>query len=96
MKAGLVMSGTDPVLRALSGGNVVCVLLDAEASENTRKKVADACIHRGIPVFLTDPDRLGSTLGRPERRVAALKPGKLSERFMELANGEQKPYTIEE
>ena len=85
MRAGLVTLGEDGVLKAIASGNAAFVLVDAGASANTRKKFADACAFRGVPLFETEPDRLGQAIGKSGRMSAALQPGKLADRLLAAA-----------
>lgn len=84
-RAGQLVSGEFEVERQLQKGNVCAVLLDSDASANTRKRFSDACAHRELPICMDfEPGRLGRAIGRDSRRIAALKKGKLSEQILKL------------
>lgn len=82
-RAGQLVSGEFDVERQLQRGAVCAVLLDSEASQNTRKRFSDACAHRQIPLYADfEAGRLGRAIGKENRKVAALKKGKLSEQIL--------------
>ena len=85
MRAGALTLGEGGVSKAISAGAARFVLLDAGASENTRKKFTDACAFRGVELFETQADRLGQAVGRPGRMSAAVAAGPLGEKLRELA-----------
>ena len=61
------------------------VLLDGEASENTKKRFSDACARRSVRLYTGfEAGRLGRAIGKDNRKIAALKKGKLSERILTL------------
>jgi len=72
-RAGKLVSGEDGVLKAIRRGQARLVILAEDASENTRKKVADKCQSYGIPL-LTGFSRqaLGSAAGKHERVMFAI------------------------
>ncbi len=84
MRAGQVISGDDTVERAVRAGRVALVLLDAGASENTREKYHWACRAKALPLYEISADQLGRAIGKPGRRIAAVKRGSLAERVKAL------------
>ena len=84
-RAGALTLGTDGVLGAISSGGAALVLVDAAASENTRKKFRDSCAFYGTPLFETAPDRLGYAIGKPGRVCAAVAKGSLGDKLHALA-----------
>lgn len=88
MRAGALSLGESLADRAISSGEAGLALVDAGASENTRKKFADGCAYYGVPLRLAEPGRLGQAVGRPGRMSAAVRRGKLCDRLLELAEGE--------
>lgn len=70
MKAGKVASGEFTVDKAVKRFKAKAVVLDCEASENTKKRWQDACALRSIPIiFVAD---MGSAIGKEARMVAAI------------------------
>lgn len=84
MRAGQMKTGESQSLLAVRNGEAVAVLLDAEVSQNTRKRFTDACTFRKIPYFDLPPDVLADSIGKPGRKVAALTRGSLAEQLMKL------------
>ena len=73
MRAGALTTGEDGVKKVVSGGKALLVLVDEGASANTKKLFADACAHYGVPLHMTQRERLGlagrqSVDGCPEAR----------------------------
>ena len=85
MRAGQLTFGEDGVRKAIAGGSAKLVLLDAGASENTKKKISDSCRYYGVEVKETAADRLGFAVGKPGRMCAAVSKGTLGDRLFELA-----------
>lgn len=70
MKAGRLVSGGFAVERALKRGAALAVIVDDEASENTKKQLRDACAYRRIPLY--ELGGLGRAIGKEERMEAAI------------------------
>ena len=85
MRAGALTLGTDGVLTAISSGSAKFVLLDALASDNTKKKFHDSCAFYGVELFETAPDRLGFAIGKPGRMCAGVAKGPLGDKLHKLA-----------
>ncbi len=62
------------------------VLVDAEASANTKKRFQDSCAYHGIELMITQAGRLGQATGKPGRMSASVAPGTLCERLRQLAH----------
>ena len=84
-RAGALTLGTDGVLSAIASGSAKIVLLDALASDNTKKKFRDSCAFYGVELFETAPDRLGFAIGKPGRMCAAIARGSLGDKLHTLA-----------
>lgn len=68
MRAGKCASGEDRVAEALRNGTAKLVLLAADASVLTAKKVKDKCKYYQVPVIQCfNREQLGSSLGKGER-----------------------------
>ena len=59
MRAGQLSLGESGVLKAVSSGAALFMILDAGASDNTKKKFRDSCAFYKVPLYETTPDRLG-------------------------------------
>ena len=88
-RAGQIILGADLALREIRADRAGLVLLDAGASEGTRKKILDACAYRGVQAYILPVDALSRACGKEGRMAAALKKGKLCERIRELLDSEQ-------
>ena len=84
-RAGALTLGTDGVLGTIASGSAALVLLDAAASENTKKRFHDSCAFHGTPLFETAPERLGLAIGKPGRMCAAAARGTLGDKLYALA-----------
>ena len=85
MRAGALTFGQDGVLKAISSGAAGFVLLDAGASENTKKKMRDGCAYYGVALVETAADRLGFAVGKPGRMSAAVAAGGICDKLISLA-----------
>ncbi len=88
-RAGQITLGADLALREIKGGRAGAVLLDAGASEGTRKKILDACAYRGVPAYILPEDTLSRACGKEGRMAAAVKKGKLCQRMREMLEEEE-------
>lgn len=88
MRAGALSLGEGGVSKAISSGAALTVLLDAGASENTKKKFRDSCTFYKVPLFETEQDRLGYAIGKPGRMSAAVARGTLGEKLLFMAREE--------
>lgn len=89
MRAGVLTLGESGVHKAISSGAARFALLDAGASDNTKKKFRDACSFYNVELFETQQDRLGFAIGKPGRMSAAVSGGTLGERLLSLAKQER-------
>jgi len=83
-RAGQATLGADLALREILGGRAGLVLLDAGASEGTKKKISDACAYRGVPLHMLPEGELSRACGKEDRMAAAIQKGKLCQRMAEL------------
>ena len=78
--AGAGERGSDPVCAALS--ILVYALLDAGASENTLKRVEDACASHQVPLYRISPGALGHAIGKPGRMVISVPAGRMADKLL--------------
>ena len=83
-RSGQIVLGADLALREIRSGRAALVLLDQGASEGTRKKISDACSYRNVPLHMLPEGELSSACGQDGRMAAAVKPGPLCQRMLEL------------
>ena len=91
MRAGQLTLGADGVLGMIASGKARFALVDAGASDNTKKKFRDSCAFYGVELFETAPDRLGYAIGKPGRMCAAVTDASMAKRIMELYDMENVP-----
>jgi len=69
-RAGKLLQGEEQVLPALRKGKVRLVILAADASDNTKKRLVDKCTYYRIPCHVVaDRFSLGAALGKNARVV---------------------------
>ena len=89
MRAGQLSFGEDGVRKAIASGTAALVLLDAGASDNTKKRMRDSCAYYGVPLMETAAGRLGEAVGRPGRMSAAVARGPLCDKLAALARAQE-------
>ena len=87
MRSGRMTLGGEQVLRQIRAGQAALVLIDASASENTRKKLTDACAYHRVPAATVPSGMLSDACGKPDRAAGCLKAGGLTDRISELLLG---------
>ena len=87
MRAGQLSLGESGVLKAISSGAALFMILDAGASDNTKKKFRDSCAFYQVPLYETVPDRLGTAIGKPGRMSAAIARGSLGGKLLGAGGG---------
>ena len=88
-RAGQITLGAELALQEIRAGKAGLVLLDAEASEGTKKKLLDACAYRGVPAHMLPAGEISRACGRDGRMAAAVKKGKLCQRMLQLLSDEE-------
>ena len=83
-RAGQITLGAELALKEIKAGRAGLALLDESASEGTKKKISDACAYRHIPLHMLPEGDLSGACGREGRMAAAVKPGKLCQRMLEM------------
>ena len=83
-RAGQIALGADVALQEIRAGKAALVLLDAGASEGTRKKLLDACAFRSVPVYTLPENEISQACGRDGRMAATVRKGNLAKRMQEL------------
>lgn len=72
-RARKLITGEELVLKEIKRKNVRLLLLSADASEQTKKKILDKCAHYDIPVrIVADRGTLGKAIGKDERVVIGI------------------------
>lgn len=88
MRAGRVISGQEACVDLIRQEEAALVLLDGGASENTRKRIQDACQSHGAPLWALGEGALGSAIGKRGRMVIALKADGMAQKLLGLLENE--------
>lgn len=83
-RAGQVTLGAEMALEEIKAGKAALALIDAGASEGTKKKLLDACAYRGVSACILPEDEISRACGRDSRMAAAIKKGPFAERMQQL------------
>ncbi len=88
MRAGQMTSGQEACVEAIRSGAAAIVLLDGEASENTKKRIADACHSHQVPLYGVSEGALGHAIGKKGRMVISLKEGGMATKLLTILKDE--------
>jgi len=89
MRAGRVISGQEACVDLARQEQAALVLMDAGASENTRKRISDACHSHNVPLYELTEGALGHAIGKKGRMMVALKPDGMALKLLSLLKDEQ-------
>lgn len=81
MKAGKVASGDFAVEKAVKSLKAKCIVIDMDASDNTKKRWYDACRAREIPIV--EMAEMGRAIGKDAKMVAAVLDAGFASRLIE-------------
>ena len=90
MRAGRVISGQEACVDLARQEQVALVLMDAGVSENTRKRISDACRSHNVPLYELTEGALGHAIGKKGRMMVALKPDGMAQKLLSLLKDEQR------
>ena len=90
MRAGRIISGQEACVDLIRSGECALALMDASASDNTRKRLSDACHSPNVPLYEVTEGELGRAIGKKSRMVIALKPDGMSDKLLDLLKDEQR------
>ncbi len=84
-RARKIISGEELSIKEIQRGKAKLVLLAADASANTTKKITDKCKSYQVPLKLVE-DRymLGSAIGKDARVVVAVLDGGFAKKLLTL------------
>lgn len=72
-RARKIISGEELVLKEIKAQRAKAVLISADASKNTSKKLQDKCTFYHVPFrFVGSREKLGHSIGKDERVVVAV------------------------
>jgi len=90
MRAGRIISGQEACVDLIRSGECALALMDASASDNTRKRLSDACHSHNVPLYEVTAGALGRAIGKTSRMVIALKPDGMADKLLDLLKDEQR------
>ena len=90
MRAGRVTSGQEACVDLARQEQAALVLMDAGVSENTRKRISDACRSHNVPLYELTEGALGHAIGKKGRMMVALKPDGMAQKLLSLLKDEQR------
>ena len=88
MRAGRSVSGQEACVDLIRRGEAALVLLDGGASENTKKRIIDACHSHDVPGWSLSENALGQAIGKRGRMVIALRDDGMARNLLSLLEGE--------
>ena len=90
MRAGRITSGQEACVDLARQEEAALVLMDAAASENTRKRITDACHSHDIPLYEVSEGELGRAIGKKGRMVVAMKADGMAQKLLTLLKDQQR------
>ena len=90
MRAGRIISGQEACVDLARQEEAALVLMDAGASENTRKRITDACRSHNVPLYEVSEGELGCAIGKKGRMMVALKMDGMAQKLLTLLKDEQR------
>lgn len=82
-KAGKIVSGEFSTEKAVKEGKAFIVIVAEDASDNTKKKFSNMCIHYKVPIFFFGKKtELGHGMGKESRASLALLDKGLTDAVM--------------
>jgi ribosomal protein L7Ae-like RNA K-turn-binding protein len=84
-RARKIISGEELSVKEIRSGKARLVLLSADASENTKKKITDKCRSYEVPIkFVEDRYLLGQAIGKEARVVVAVMDDGFAKKLITL------------
>ena len=90
MRAGRIISGQEACVDLARQEQAALVLMDAGVSENTRKRITDACRSHCVPLYELSEGTLGHAIGKKGRMMVALKADGMAQKLLNLLQNEQR------
>ncbi|MDO5022128.1 MAG: ribosomal L7Ae/L30e/S12e/Gadd45 family protein [Eubacteriales bacterium] len=88
LRQGAVSVGTNPTLDLIRKKKAELVLLDKSASENTKKRLQNACEHYEVPLYYVNESLIEKASGKVNRMAVAFPKGNgISKEILKLAGG---------
>ena len=90
MRAGRIVSGQEACVDLIRRKEAALVLLDGSASDNTRKRIVDACHSHDAPAWELSENALGHAIGKEGRMVIALRDDGMAQNLLTLLKDEER------
>lgn len=90
MRAGRIISGQEACVDLIRQEEAALVLMDGGASENTRKRLTDACHSHGVALYELSQGSLGHAIGKKGRMVIALRADGMANKLLSLLQDQQR------
>ena len=87
-RAGQLTLGQDACVSAIRAGSSALTLIDADASENTRKRIADSCASHGSPLYEAPAGMIAGAVGKSGRMTVVVKAGGMAQKLLSLLKDE--------
>ncbi len=84
VRAGMAAPGGAMALDAIRSGRAGVVLIDERASDNTRKKLVDACVFRRVRWAVLPAGWIADACGKGDLMAVCVRKGGLADRISEL------------
>ena len=88
MRAGRIVSGQEACVDLARQEEAALVLMDAAVSENTRKRITDACHSHNVPLYEISEGELGRAIGKKGRMMIAMKMDGMAQKVLTLLKDE--------
>ncbi|MBM7094216.1 YlxQ family RNA-binding protein [Bacillus sp. H-16] len=84
-RARAVVTGEEIVLQSMRKKKLHLVILSEDASDNTKKKIADKSTYYNVPLVITgDRETLGHAIGKNERVVLGVEESGFAKKLQSL------------
>jgi len=83
-RARKIAVGTQAAGIAIKKGDARLVVIDEDASEETKKEFREASCAKNIPFIIMQGASLGDAVGKPGRRIAAVTDESFADRIRQL------------
>ncbi|CAG9607408.1 YlxQ family RNA-binding protein [Pseudoneobacillus rhizosphaerae] len=84
-RARKIISGEELALKEVRNGKAKLILLAADASQNTTKKITDKCNYYNVPIKMVENrEVLGQAIGKEARVVVAVLDGGFAGKLVTL------------
>lgn len=88
-RAGKLLSGEAAILSRIASGQIQCIIIAADAADNTREHYQESALNHGIPCFKAlSKLELSQGIGKPERAAVAITDSGLAQALAKLLSEE--------